>query len=718
MSKESKEIYEFGPFRLNVGEHLLERTDGQPTESLPERAFQTLIFLVEHHGSLVTKHELLDKVWKDAVVEENSINKAIHAIRHALNDNPDNAGYIETVRKHGYRFVGDVRSVGPGALTEPAQALNQAGGSAANRSDPNHFRWVLGIGVLLVVITAVAFSIWTSESTSSSPGRSNPPLPPGEQKRLTILGGATRAAISQDGRYAAVAQNAALVLFDLETGEERVVVPASGDTRITSISFRPDDNTIYFGTRAAMSTHVTVYSIPLEGGEAAKLFEDIYGTLTFSPDSQKIAFVRRYAESNEYALLTANSDGSNITRLASSQMPNRLEGLPAWSPDGTTIICPAVSIENGFHFTVNKVDAASGAMERLLQQRWAHIGSLVWLGDTRSIMMAAQSENDVNSQIWRLDALTGEAVQVTNDTFVYESISGSRDARSLVAIKVRQSSHVWILDEPPVQITAGFDNQDGAGGLAWSPDGSIFYHSRANNRDAIWRVRPDGSRASEITPDTSGGFAVSPDGRYLVFQAKQSKDHLGLQIMDLADGTQRPLTHGVTAMTPAFYPDGKKVIFTVYDKKLALFETDILGREQRLVSDEFRAATAPSVSPSGRFVAYPFNRTQTNNLQAGIAIVDSQTKQSISVFRAKVFSGSPYEESTIQWSNDESEIYFIQLDNTVSNLMRLRVSDGEISRLTNFPDGRIYNFAVEPGGGRIVIARGNVERDASLIKLD
>ncbi|MGI8408395.1 MAG: winged helix-turn-helix domain-containing protein [Pyrinomonadaceae bacterium] len=124
MSKESKEIYEFGPYRLDVGEHIFERTDGSENGSLPEKAFQTLVVLIRNKGRLVTKNELLDAVWPDAIVEENNLDKSIHAIRNALHDNPTDQKYIETVRKHGYRFVADVKRIESDAkLKEPVTAL-------------------------------------------------------------------------------------------------------------------------------------------------------------------------------------------------------------------------------------------------------------------------------------------------------------------------------------------------------------------------------------------------------------------------------------------------------------------------------------------------------------------------------------------------------------------------------------------------------------------
>ncbi len=110
MLKGKKEIYGFGPFRLDVSEHRLERDDGGEIAYLPEKAFQTLVVLVRNAGSLVTKEELLNEVWPDTIVEENNLDKCIYTIRHSLGDSPSQHQYIQTVRKHGYRFSADVRS--------------------------------------------------------------------------------------------------------------------------------------------------------------------------------------------------------------------------------------------------------------------------------------------------------------------------------------------------------------------------------------------------------------------------------------------------------------------------------------------------------------------------------------------------------------------------------------------------------------------------------
>lgn len=105
------ESFEFGDFLLDVGERKLVRRDGEANGALPEKAFQTLVHLVRHGGTLLTKEELLLAVWSDTIVEENNLGKAIHAIRRCLGEGTGEHKYIETVPKHGYRFIAAVRRI-------------------------------------------------------------------------------------------------------------------------------------------------------------------------------------------------------------------------------------------------------------------------------------------------------------------------------------------------------------------------------------------------------------------------------------------------------------------------------------------------------------------------------------------------------------------------------------------------------------------------------
>jgi len=111
MSKETQELYEFEGFRLDVGEHTLEHLESRETVSLPEKAFQTLCVLVQNNGRLMSRQTLLDMIWPDSFVEENNLDKSIYAIRNALSERSSGQKFIETIRKHGFRFVASVHAV-------------------------------------------------------------------------------------------------------------------------------------------------------------------------------------------------------------------------------------------------------------------------------------------------------------------------------------------------------------------------------------------------------------------------------------------------------------------------------------------------------------------------------------------------------------------------------------------------------------------------------
>lgn len=124
MSGNIEELYEFGQFRLNVTEHTLVRLESDERVQLSEKAFETLCVLVRNAGHLVPKDELLNQVWSESFVEENNLNKCIHAIRRALSERAGEQRFIETVQKHGYRFVSEVRSIQSAETVDPNHQEN------------------------------------------------------------------------------------------------------------------------------------------------------------------------------------------------------------------------------------------------------------------------------------------------------------------------------------------------------------------------------------------------------------------------------------------------------------------------------------------------------------------------------------------------------------------------------------------------------------------
>ena len=109
---------QFGPFLIDVGERMLRR-DGEPVPLTP-KAFDVLVALLERPGQLITKEELLQKVWPETFVEESNLAYNVFALRKALGDTAENSQYIETVPKKGYRFRATVIPAYPDGNRQPA----------------------------------------------------------------------------------------------------------------------------------------------------------------------------------------------------------------------------------------------------------------------------------------------------------------------------------------------------------------------------------------------------------------------------------------------------------------------------------------------------------------------------------------------------------------------------------------------------------------------
>src|SRR5215475_10371726 len=75
---------------------------------LEPRVFDLLVYLVQHPGRTVTKEELLEQLWPNQFVTDDSLTTAVAQVRRALHDTGQAQRYIQTVRRRGYRFLASV----------------------------------------------------------------------------------------------------------------------------------------------------------------------------------------------------------------------------------------------------------------------------------------------------------------------------------------------------------------------------------------------------------------------------------------------------------------------------------------------------------------------------------------------------------------------------------------------------------------------------------
>jgi DNA-binding winged helix-turn-helix (wHTH) protein/TolB-like protein len=116
MTKQIKSFYDFGQFRLDMTERILLR--GGKHIPLQPKTFETLLALVERHGHIVEKEELMRLVWPDTFVEEVNLAKNISILRKLLAGADPSTEYIQTIPKRGYRFAAEIRTAQE-PLSEP-----------------------------------------------------------------------------------------------------------------------------------------------------------------------------------------------------------------------------------------------------------------------------------------------------------------------------------------------------------------------------------------------------------------------------------------------------------------------------------------------------------------------------------------------------------------------------------------------------------------------
>ena len=149
------DVIAFGEFAAHLRSAELFRS-GAPVK-LQLQPFCVLSALLRRPGELVTREELRREVWGDhtAVDFEHGLNFCIKQVRAALGDNANHPSFVETLPRRGYRFIGRIDGVPPGAALPPSVGSEQARASAPS----SRLAWLAFVGVLLVSFVLAVFAL-------------------------------------------------------------------------------------------------------------------------------------------------------------------------------------------------------------------------------------------------------------------------------------------------------------------------------------------------------------------------------------------------------------------------------------------------------------------------------------------------------------------------------------------------------------------------------
>jgi Tol biopolymer transport system component/DNA-binding winged helix-turn-helix (wHTH) protein len=564
--------------------------------------FEILTVLVKRPGQLVTREELRAQLWPgDTFVDFNhGLNAAVNKLRDALCDSAEDPKYIETLPRRGYRFIAPVEKVPQAGVAESRPAASETGASIAG-SVP------VAAAILPVVEGStsggVESGVFASEAVELAPARKSLPwfrfalvavalvlaawrfadvlhswkadrakhaaeaAPPGMLTPLTGLADRTsQAAFSPDGTHVAFHRDSFVpgnsgIWIKQVGGEELVQLTSNvGDHRPV---WSPDGRNVAFSRLSDAGRGI--YRVPARGGEAQLLYETplVQSEIDWSPDGQMIAFTSRGKQGRPAIFLLTNE--SHSSRPLTAPEEGFEDWGPAFSPNGNQI----AFIRSGI---VMVMPAEGGELRRLTPQPVGIQGSPAWTPDGKSILFAAQAENETGG-LWRVPAAGG------------------------VPVLIRKGS-VW----NPAASKRGFR-------LAFE----IF--SSARSVDQL-DLDPAGQNARSLLTSAVGenaGQQISPDGRKIAFQSDRT-GALDIWVCDRNGQNMIQLTAMGTAGAPRWSPDGKEIAFDVglgrnWQEARSIFVVDADGGTARsLVQDNF-SNNVPSWSSDGKWVYFASNRT-------------------------------------------------------------------------------------------------------------
>lgn len=236
----------FGRFRLDTAKRVL-WYENEPV-NLPLKEIELLAVLTEHSGQVVTKDEILDRVWADSFVEESNLSRHIYLLRKTFRELGESEDLIQTVPRRGYRFTGAVSVPAGGMVIERHTSTKtlieiEEGGASQTHSTRSRAA-LLGAGAAAVVLIGItlAWAFWPAPAAGSEikslavlPVRSFSNTADDEELRLRItdalitrLGGLNRVAVRPTS---AVLPFAGSELDGLEIGR-KLRVDAVIDSRI------------------------------------------------------------------------------------------------------------------------------------------------------------------------------------------------------------------------------------------------------------------------------------------------------------------------------------------------------------------------------------------------------------------------------------------------------------------------------------------------------
>ncbi len=534
----SANIVCFGPFRLDLKAGELCQ-DGERVR-LQEQPFKILKMLLEQPGEVVTREEIRKSLWpNDTIVEfDHSINSAVKKLRLALGDTAEDARYVETVARRGYRLLvavdggqetnsgvgGAVAATGESAGSNRERAQD-AGATAGRLPVPR--RATLWLGGSLALIVAGAGIAWVLTHR-----RAPQPLTELTQTRLTFNSGENSVetdALSPDGKYLAYTNPDGIHVRLLSTGEERLIPKPPGDASAAVWSFDswfPDGTQMLFDM-VGPGTQYSMWSVSVLG-QAPRELRGGAGGWGVSPDGTRIAFSPGFP--NHFReVWVMGSQGETPQKVLTAGEKDVLEDVH-WSPDGKRLAYttkPSAAMD-WFNTAIETSDLTGADRTTIVSFVSSWMDDFCWLSDGRIVYSRADRPSVFNVNLWQVavDDRSGRPASEPKRFTQWAGsliggLSASADGKRLVFLRRAYQSQVYLAELPtegkkmsaPRQLT---NDEQSHRATAWTGNSQAVLFSSGGG---IFKQGITQETAEPVVSDPQGPWVphLSADGAWVLY---------------------------------------------------------------------------------------------------------------------------------------------------------------------------------------------------------